>query len=279
MTTPFELWLYVNHYRPTTLRATAREVESARRAYDAADTLVVGTREFSLRRYATFLNEHPNVKREAFELAVLEVVGVNRRKHRGPKPARKQPVVSFPDGDWDRLREAVSLGDEPEAYVLRVQFLTGYRIGDVLGVQRDRLRAALRSGVLQVEVKTGKTIGAPIEGDREVWEALYAAWPKDHETLAMWVCPRAGEGTLGPYQRVRRYFLALGVELGIDSRVHLHRIRRTIAVKALRETRDIHLVSQLLGHASIASTQIYTDELRADDIANLQKRLREDHGK
>jgi len=276
MSTPFELWLHTNHYRQTTLRATVREVRAAERDFERGGSLVVGAREFSLRRYATFLTEIPG-DRGPFAAAVLAAVPVNHRKHHAPK-VRKQTARSFADDEWGKLFAAVQLRDEPEAKVLYMQFLTGYRVGDVLGIRRDRLKAALRTGTLQLEVKSGKVLQAPIEGVRDVWEGLLYEWPKEHETLAAWVCPRSVDGNSGPYQRVRRYFKTLGMELGIDSRVHLHRIRRTVGVRALKQTRDIHLVSQLLGHANVASTQLYVDELRTADLADLQKRLRENHG-
>lgn len=278
-TSPFELWLYANHYRPSTLRATVRNVEHARKRFDATGDLQIrDSNADALRRYASYLSRTEG-DRDAFDAAVAgaALAPITRYKQPPKGPRKRGAAVSFQDADWDRLFEAVSLADTPESYVLHVQFITSYRISDVLGIRRDALKTALRSGVLQVVVKGGRTKEVPVEGARDVWEGIYEAWPVQHETLAHWVCPRGTEAGGGAYQRVNRYFKALAQTHGVDTRVYLHRIRRTVGVRALRATRDIHVVSQLMGHATIASTQTYTDELRAGDIAALQQSLRKKH--
>lgn len=50
----------------------------------------------------------------------------------------------------------------------------------------------------------------------------------------------------------------IGKRAGVD-RVHPHRFRRTCATMALRHGMPIELVSKMLGHESIATTQIYLD--------------------
>jgi site-specific recombinase XerD len=273
--TAFELWLTVHSYRPATRRTSLREVALSKADYERDGQLVQGSRLDSLRRYVAFLQEHPAEVRSDFDRAVLAAVKPPGRKHTGAKRGRKNQAVSFPEQEWYRFVDAVQEATEPEARVLEIQCVTSYRVGDVLGIERRNLAQAMSTGLLNVEVKTGKVLQLPIAGAKEVWDKVYASWPKEHATMAAWVCPRAGEGTLGPYQRVRRYLQGLCAELGIDSRVYTHRIRRTVGVRALKRTRDIHLVSQLFGHASIASTQIYTDELRAEELTNLHRKLRD----
>jgi integrase/recombinase XerD len=62
-------------------------------------------------------------------------------------------------------------------------------------------------------------------------------------------------------------------EAGIPRRkAHPHTLRHTMATRLLRATHDIRLVQKALGHASIATTQIYT-HLALDDVAEGIARL------
>jgi site-specific recombinase XerD len=56
----------------------------------------------------------------------------------------------------------------------------------------------------------------------------------------------------------------IGKRAGVDN-VHTHRFRRTCATMALRRGMTIELVSKMLGHEQIATTQIYLD-LREEDL-------------
>lgn len=57
----------------------------------------------------------------------------------------------------------------------------------------------------------------------------------------------------------RKIVTRLAVRAGISRRVASHDLRATLATTALDNTKDLRAVQQILGHASVTTTQIYTD--------------------
>ena len=58
---------------------------------------------------------------------------------------------------------------------------------------------------------------------------------------------------------------------GINKRVSFHTGRHSFATLTLAATNDIATVSELLGHSSVATTQIYAEVLMEDKIAAVNK--------
>jgi integrase len=203
---------------------------------------------------------------------------------------RKKPAVSFSAQDWQRLRGALEQDESVEGAVLLVMVSTGIRIGDVLRVERAALKSALfgSSGLLEVVQKGGSRRMMPVAGAEDAWLRLREVCdrsakqsgvsPSEIRTVAEAVCPASRWGATGgggAYQRVNRHLRALAEQLQLQGRPHLHRMRRTVATNALALTKDVHLVSHLLGHKSVRTTERYVDEVREVEVAELQRRLRE----
>ena len=57
---------------------------------------------------------------------------------------------------------------------------------------------------------------------------------------------------------VQRLISTLGIQAGTQSRVHPHVLRHSFASHILQSSSDLRAVQELLGHASITTTQVYT---------------------
>lgn len=281
-----ETWLRKRDYRKGTIRLTLRQAKQTYAQFQAnPNSAVHPATIISLKRvlaYCEDCNDAPTFVTWLREQGIDRLTGSATTTHK----ARKKPAVSFGDPDYQTICKACLSPErarDPEAIVLYVMARTGLRIGDVLRVQVANLEHSIEgarnrtSGVLPIEKKGGDWIRIPILGALDAWESL-ADHARDYDTIAGMVTegdsdsPEAGEAA---YTRVRRYLERMGKELGLNGRIHLHRLRRTVAVRALKATSgDLIGVQQLLGHKAVTSTQRYVDEIDAERVADIQRKLR-----
>ena len=92
--------------------------------------------------------------------------------------------------------------------------------------------------------------------------SLRAEWYKDPELV-----DETGVPDKGVIEAIVR---KLGARAGVE-KVHPHRFRRTCATFALRRGMPIEQVSKMLGHANIATTQVYLD-LSEEELAQAHRK-------
>ena len=97
-------------------------------------------------------------------------------------------------------------------------------------------------------------VGAPALAALAAWTAQRAALAAAGET-ALFVSRR---GTRMSASQVRSRLSALALAAGMPTRVHPHMLRHSYASHLLQSSGDLRAVQELLGHASIATTQVYT---------------------
>jgi integrase len=174
------------------------------------------------------------------------------------KPKRRlREAKSFDDGDWKRLRATLKTSNDDCDRVLYVILMTGLRVGDVLRTPRSEIDKALRTQILEVERKGGTFVQVPIAGLEDAWTALRDEMRRIRApTVAAFICPTNPSPEAGDaaYKALSRRLLDLGRELGVTGRIHIHRFRRTIAVRGLAVTADTGAVQQLLSRNHHSST-------------------------
>ena len=174
-----------------------------------------------------------------------------------PRAPRKLPEVLSPD-------EAVQLvslaADTPLAVrdraLFEITYSCGLRVSEVTGLDVESLDA--QTGEVRVTGKGSKTRIVPVG---EAALAAVAQWMRERAALAapgeraLFVGSRGKRVTPREVQRrIKRWALAAGLQVD----VHPHMLRHSFASHVLQSSGDLRAVQEMLGHASIASTQVYT---------------------
>ena len=193
---------------------------------------------------------------------------------KGPKRPRSVPRPISPD-------EAVSLAEEVQEdasaewiaardhAVLLLLYGSGLRVAEALGLTG----AALPLGeALSVTGKRSKTRIVPLlEPVRQAIEHYVALCPYGHEKDQPLFRGARGGPLRG--ELVRRGVQRARARLGLSDRTTPHALRHSFATHLLGRGADLRSLQELLGHASLSSTQIYT----AVDAAHLMDVYRNAH--
>ncbi|QDE41453.1 tyrosine recombinase XerC [Luteibacter pinisoli] len=171
---------------------------------------------------------------------------------RGPKVRRKLPVVL----DADEAKELVetNLGGSlapRDSAMMELFYSSGLRLAELCGLRWDDLQ--LDDGLVRVLGKGNKTRILPV--GRFAVAALQALAALGGAAPEQAVFKGREGGPISP--RTVQARLAK-LSSGHAKRVHPHMLRHTFASHMLESSGDLRSVQELLGHADIATTQIYT---------------------
>jgi len=192
-----------------------------------------------------------------------------------PAPPRRLPKAISVE-EVERLLEAAGSTADPDARALRdralLEFLygAGARISEVTGLDIDDLHIDAASPVVRLRGKGGKERVVPVGG--YAVRALGAYLVRGRPALA----PHAKRASPAVVLNARGGRLtrqgAWGIlraaweRSGLTSEVSPHTLRHSFATHLLDGGADIRVVQELLGHASVTTTQVYTlvtvDKLR-----------------
>ncbi len=176
---------------------------------------------------------------------------------RAPKAARTLPQTLSPD-EAVRLvmiDDASDMGVRDRA-LFELAYSSGLRVSELAGLDVDALDA--RSGEVRVTGKGSKTRIVPV-GEHALaalakWMALRAKLTRPGEGALFVGSSGRRVGVRDLQRRIKRWAMAAG----IDADVHPHMLRHSFASHVLQSSGDLRAVQEMLGHASIASTQVYT---------------------
>jgi integrase/recombinase XerD len=179
-----------------------------------------------------------------------------------PKAPRRLPKAISID-DVERLLSAASLGDSPAALrdrsLLEVLYGSGARISEAVGLDVDDLD--LDQGSVRLLGKGSKERVVPLGSYARAAVTAYIvrARPsmavKGKGTPALFLNQRGGRlSRQGAWTTIH----AAAERAGLGPRVSPHTLRHSFATHLIDGGADVRVVQELLGHASVTTTQIYT---------------------
>ncbi len=174
---------------------------------------------------------------------------------RAPKSPRKLPATL----DVDSISRLLELPDDSklairDRAILELFYSSGLRLSELVNLDIDHID--LTDSTLRAYGKGGKTRILPIGS-------------KAKQALQLWLKQRkanADENALFISNRGKR-LTPRAIQLrvnhwqqkqGLEQHVHPHKLRHSFASHLLESSGDLRAVQELLGHADISTTQIYT---------------------
>ncbi len=146
--------------------------------------------------------------------------------------------------------------------LLEVIYATGLRVSELVGLTRSAV--ADNDGFLVVRGKGGRERMVPLSAPaRRALDAFMAGVREtDGHARSRWLFPSRGRSGHLTRQRFAQQLKSLGMRAGIDRRaLSPHVLRHAFASHLLANGADLRSVQQMLGHADISTTQIYTHVL------------------
>lgn len=260
---------------PHTLAAYGRDLADAAAGLAAAGGLMEADREAVEAWFADLSRRglsaataarRRSALRQFYRFALAEGWRTDDPSRRLDAPQRGRPLPKVLDRDEvERLIAAAAARDGAAGVrliaLVELTYAAGLRVSELLALP---VAAARRDpAYLVVRGKGGKERLAPLNGAAR---AALAAWLAARDAArskdapdSPWLFPSRGRsGRLTP-RRFAQLLDQAAVGAGIDpARVSPHVLRHAFATHLLEGGADLRVVQTLLGHADIATTQIYT---------------------
>ncbi|OAH53751.1 MULTISPECIES: tyrosine recombinase XerC [Bacillaceae] len=177
-----------------------------------------------------------------------------------PKGARKLPSF-FYEEEMNELFETVQQTDKlsiRNKALLELMYGTGIRVSECAGLELKDIDFDL--GVILVHGKGGNERYVPFgsfaaEALEEYVKSSRTSLMKNTDHSILFVNFRGGPLTAGG---IRHILTGLMEKASLSGKIHPHMLRHTFATHLLNNGADMRTVQELLGHASLSSTQMYT---------------------
>jgi len=219
--------------------------------------------------------EHPALSASSAARTVVAVRGLHRfaaregliaedvtRRVRPPAPPRRLPKAITVD-EVERLLKAAGSGDGPlplrDAALLELLYGTGARISEAVGLAVDDIDA--ESAAVVLHGKGGKQRIVPVGSFalRAIEDYLVRSRPvlaaRGKGTPALFLNARGGALSR---QSAWTILQAAAERAALTMTVSPHTMRHSYATHLLDGGADVRVVQELLGHASVTTTQVYT---------------------
>jgi len=173
---------------------------------------------------------------------------------RPPKAAKPLPKTLSPDACTQLLdRTTETVLDIRDRAIFELFYSSGLRLSELTGIDLDDLD--LPSAEASVTGKGNKTRIVPV--GRQALQAI-RSWLQVRPTTSQRALFVSGRGTRLSPRSVQLRLQRWALNAGLAQHVHPHMLRHAFASHVLQSSGDLRAVQEMLGHASISTTQVYT---------------------
>ena len=176
-----------------------------------------------------------------------------------PRTDKKLPVFVH-ETNMNQLLDDISFGDDFEGIrnrlIIEMLYFTGMRVSEMVGLKTSDLN--LHESSVKVLGKRNKERIIPLIPEimptlREYLSKYSADFPGEHETLFLTSSGKKIYVKL--VYRIVHHFLGMVTTLDKKSP---HVLRHTFATHLLNKGADLNAIKEILGHANLSATEIYT---------------------
>ncbi len=276
---------YVEHLEVEGGRA-ARTAENYTRYLErlvefAGDIPVDQITQELVRKYRLWLNRHVNERGEPMALitqsyhlialrgflrylSLRDITSLSPEKIILPKVARKQVTFLHFD-EITRLIEQIDCSDEAglrDRAIIELLFSSGLRVSELVNLNRDHINTTRREFMVRGKGQKDRPVFVSKAAAEHV-DTYLAARIDNLPPLFLSYSRNNISSMTGDYRRlsarsIQRMISKYARLAGITKHVSPHTMRHSFATDLLMNGADIRSVQSMLGHSSIATTQVYT---------------------
>lgn len=156
-------------------------------------------------------------------------------------------LLAYDETDWRDCRDKA---------MMELLYSSGLRLAELASLNFGDIDMA--DGMVKVLGKGNKERIVPV-GDKAL--TVLVQWHKHRDILGFTEEPAlfvSKQGNRLGMRAIQKRLQHWGLQQGVSERVHPHRLRHAFASHMLESSGDLRAVQELLGHADISTTQIYT---------------------
>ncbi|MGX5200349.1 tyrosine recombinase XerC [Aliikangiella sp. IMCC44632] len=178
---------------------------------------------------------------------------------RAPKSAKKLPRTVAVD-QLTLFMNAIDIGEDigiRDKAIAELFYSSALRLAEL--VRLDLAHIDLRDSSVRVLGKGRKLrvvpLGRKAKAAIQEWLKIRSVWLSDFSQEALFISQRKNRLSPRSIQVRMEYW---GKRAGMNGRIHPHKFRHSCATHVLESSADLRAVQELLGHANLSTTQVYT---------------------
>lgn len=167
-----------------------------------------------------------------------------------PKKEKKLPTVLTKEEIMNLIK---SIGSEKSKLMVSLMYACGMRVSELVGLKNSDFNFDEKTGFIrQAKGKKDRIFNIPKFLSDDLKERVKSQEEKKREFVFT-----GPKGKLTP-RNLQKIVSKAAAKAGIKKDVHPHTLRHSFATHLLENSVDIRKIQELLGHADLSTTQIYT---------------------